>query len=134
MRSVLLLMMMAASGCNDDQPKAPKLREPPEAPRVQPAPTATRMDDQPATVASSSSEPSPPTASVAKSQCFKAAKKLFKQAKGCGLDIGDRTVEKTCTELITGEGFDDQQAVKRLAVFTSDGCTTLRTAIDGDRI
>ena len=71
---------------------------------------------------------------VAKSKCFKSAKKLVKQAKGCGIDMGDRTPDAICRELLVQEEFSDEQAVGRLANFVSNGCRTLRVARDGDRI
>ena len=69
---------------------------------------------------------------VAKSKCFKSARKLVKQAKRCGIDMGDRTPDAICRELF--EDFTDEEAVGRLANFTRDGCRILRVARDGDRI
>ncbi|MGE0551294.1 MAG: hypothetical protein AB7O24_13365 [Kofleriaceae bacterium] len=82
------------------------------------------------------SEPAevPTSPKVHKSRCLKAARSLFARAKKCGIDIQERTAEKTCTELFEYEGFTDAQAVERMAVMTEDGCESLRVAIEADRI
>lgn len=133
MRSLVLVLVMVTVGCKDDEPKVPTMR-PPQQPRVERAPAVARMTDTPSNSSSSSSSAtSKPAKASGSGRCLRTARALFRQAKQCGIDIGARTAEKTCAELLA-DNFTDDMAVKRMAIMTADGCTSLRTAIENDRI
>jgi hypothetical protein len=119
----VLVIALVGSACEDEKPTAARTAIP-SARAPDPSPSPPVAPEPPA----------PPTANVEGSQCLKTARKLFKQAKGCGVDIGDRTAEKTCGELFSEDQFSDDQAVGRLKIFMRDGCKSLRIAIENDRI
>jgi hypothetical protein len=126
---MIAVVVVAVVGCKEDGPVG-RSRPPSEPSRNVPvAPTSSEP-----TRSQPDRAESPPVADVARSVCLKAAENLVTQARHCGIDMGDRTPEAICTELLQQERFTDEQAVSRLAVFTSGGCKTLRVAREGDRI
>jgi hypothetical protein len=126
----MVLVGLLVASCHDEA-RPPKLREPSPVSYETP-PESMRMSDIP-----TSSEPSPRDSArslkAGSGKCLKTARALFKQAKDCGIDIGDRTAAKTCSELFA-DNFNDEMAVGCMRFMTSDGCQSLRIAIDNDRI
>jgi hypothetical protein len=121
-----VMVLLLASACSD----VSKHKESPEPQPSSPAPSAPPSSPAPA-----KERPTPQTApDVEKSKCFKVATKLLKMARGCGIDVGDRSANKTCTELFTVDSFSDEQATGRLEIFMRDGCAKLRLAIENDRV